>query len=481
MARGPDSAPRWALLVVLATVGTAMTTATNPGAMARISQKGLDYACQEGTAVLQKELEKIKIPDLSGKFKIKHLGKGHYSFYSMAIREFQLPTSQIGLVPDVGLKLSISNANVKISGKWKARKSFIKTSGNFDLNVEGISISADMKLGSDPTLGKPTIACSSCANHINSVHVRVSGSKLGWLIRLFHKKIESSIRNTINDKICKVVTNSVSSQLQPYFQNLPVMTKIDAVAGIDYRLVAPPTATAEYLDGLLKGEFFSLAHHIPPPFAPPALEFPANHDRMVYLGLSEYFFNTAGLVYHEAGVLKLTLKDEMIPKESRFRLTTRFFGTFLPQVAKMFPNMNMQLVISVPAPPHLSMKPSGLALTPYLEAEAFAILPNSSLASLFLLEMSTNASVEVGATSNRLVGELKLDRLLLELKHSNIGPFPVALVQAIMDYVVPTLVLPRVNQRLKKGFPLPMPAHTQLYNLTLRSYQSFLLFGADVH
>uniref|UniRef100_A0A8C9AXB9 Bactericidal permeability-increasing protein n=1 Tax=Prolemur simus TaxID=1328070 RepID=A0A8C9AXB9_PROSS len=282
------------------------------------------------------------------------------------------------------------------------------------------------------------------------------------------------------ESICKVVTDSVSSKLQPYFQNLPVMAKIDAVAGIDYRLVAPPTATSEYLDGHLKGEFFSLAHHIPPPFAPSALEVPADHDRMVYMGLSEYFFNTAGLVYYKAGALKLTLTDETIPKNSTIRLTTRFFGTFLPQVAEMFPNMNMQIVISVSTPPHLSMQSSGLALTPYLEAETFAILPNSSLASLFLLGLSTNASVELGTMSSRLVGELKLDRLLLELKHSNIGPFPVAPLQAIMDYVVPTLVLPRVNQRLQKGFPLPMPSHVQLYNLMLRSHPGFLLFGADV-
>lgn len=42
------------------------------------------------------------------------------------------------------------------------------------------------------------------------------------------------------------------------------------------------------------------------------MEFPAAHDRMVYLGLSDYFFNTAGLVYQQAGVLKMTLRDDMV-------------------------------------------------------------------------------------------------------------------------------------------------------------------------
>ncbi|XP_019605805.2 bactericidal permeability-increasing protein [Rhinolophus sinicus] len=481
MARGPDNTPSWATLVVLAALGTAVTATTNPGIVARITQKGLDYASQQGVASLQKELEKMEIPSFSGSFKIKHLGKGSYNFYSMAIRGVQLPSSQIKLLPNEGLELSMTNANIKINGKWKARKDFIKISGNFDLKVEGISISAGLKLSCDPTSGHSTVTCSSCSSHIDSVSVHVSGSSLGWLIQLFHKKIENSLRDTMNSKICKAVTDSVSSKLEPYFQTLPVTAKIDDVAGIDYSLLAPPTATAETLDGQLKGEFFSLAHRNPPPFAPPALAFPTDHDRMMYLGISDYFFNTAGLVYQQAGVLNLTVKDDMIPKESKFRLTTKSFGVLIPQVAKMFPDLMMELLIWASSPPHLTMSPAGLALTPVLEAQAFAVLPNSSLAPLFLLGMTTNVSVEVGVKSDRLVGELSVDKLFLKLEHSDIGNFSVELLQTVMNHVVPSVVLPKVNERLQKGFPLPMPSHIQLLNLLLQSHQDFLLFGADVH
>ncbi|XP_047602680.1 bactericidal permeability-increasing protein [Lutra lutra] len=481
MAREPDSALRWAGLLVLTTLSTAVIATTNPGVVARITQKGLDYACQQGVAVLQKELEKIKIPEFSGSFKVKHLGKGHYRFYSMVIRGFQLPSSHIRLVPDKGLDLSISNANIKISGKWKARKKFIKTSGNFDLSVEGISISAGLQLGFDPSSGLPTATCSSCSNQINAVHVHISGGKLGWLIQLFHKKIESSIRKTMESKICQVVTSSVSSKLQSYLKTLRVTTKIDKVAGINYSLVAPPTATADSLDGQLKGEFFSVAHPSPPPFAPPVLAFPADHNRMVYLGLSDYFFNTAGFVYQQAGALHLTITDNMIPKGSKFRLTTTFFGVLIPQVAKMFPNMTMQLNIGAPSPPHLTVLPTGLVFTPVLETQAFAVLPNSSLAPLFVLQLSTNFSVEVGTTPDRLIGKLRLNRLLLELKHSDVGPFSVTELQAVMNYLLPTIVIPKVNERLREGFPLPLPANVQLFNLVLQTHQNFLLFGADVH
>lgn len=43
MARGADNTLRWATLVALAALGTAVTAAANPGIVARITQKGLDY------------------------------------------------------------------------------------------------------------------------------------------------------------------------------------------------------------------------------------------------------------------------------------------------------------------------------------------------------------------------------------------------------------------------------------------------------
>ncbi|XP_005392594.1 PREDICTED: bactericidal permeability-increasing protein [Chinchilla lanigera] len=483
MARDQDNTLRWATLVVLATVGTALTVTINPGFVIRISQKGLDYVCQQEIPVLQKRLENIKLPNISGSFKMKFLGNGYFSFYRMNVLNFQLPSHQIRLQPNVGLQLSISNAHVIISGKWDAKKNFFKASGDFVLRVEGISISADLKLDSNPASGRVTIACSTCSNSISKVRLHISNSKgvLGWLVRLFRKKVDSLLLKTLNKKICKILTNSVDTDLQRDIQTLPVTSKIDKVAEIDYSLVTAPITTADSLDLPLKGEFFSQAGRSPPPFDPPVMTIPPDHDRMVYLGVSDYFFNTAGLVYYQAGVLKWNLTKNMLPKRSTFHLTTDFLGQFLPQVSQEFPSMDMQLVLSTSSPPYLITQPTGLTFSPNLQAHAFAVLPNSSLASLFMLGMGMNAHMEVGANADRLTAELMMDKLHLQLIHSNVGPFPVELLQDAMNYLLPTVVLPKVNKRLQKGFPLPMPNRVQLSNLVLRSYQDFLLLGADVH
>lgn len=68
------------------------------------------------------------------------------------------------------------------------------------------------------------------------------------------------------------------------------------------------------------------------------------------------------------------------------------------QVAKMFPDMKVELLIWASSPPYLTVSPAGLALAPELEAQAFAVLPNSSLAPLFLLGLvSCSGCGQVGS------------------------------------------------------------------------------------
>ncbi|CAM5152311.1 unnamed protein product [Eretmochelys imbricata] len=455
-----------------------LTRATNPGFVARITVKGLDYARQEGITALQKELAKLKLPDFSGSFKVKVLGKVRYTFYSLNLRSFQLPSSQIALIPNVGLKVSIANAFAQLTGKWKVKKRFLRDSGSFDLKVEGLSISVGLKLGSDAS-GRPTITTSECGTHISNVRVHISG-RFGWLYNLFHKKIESSFRRTMEGKVCEAVTSSVTTKLQPYLQTLPVTAKIDKVAGIDYSLVAPPAATAQSLDVNLKGEFFSLAHRSAVPFAPPILAFPVDHDRMVYFAASSYFFNTAGFVYHKAGVLLFEITDAMIPKEIKFHLNTSTFSAFIPQLEKMYPDKLMKLRIKTSSAPFLTIAPGNLSLTPVVDIQAYVILPNSSFVPVFLLSVTSSVSVKIMVTSAQIGGTLELGRLQLSLKHSDVGLFSVQLLQVLMNFYGSSILIPRINALLREGFPLPLPAHVQLSNLVIQPRQNFLLFGADV-
>ncbi|NWH45205.1 BPI protein, partial [Fregata magnificens] len=452
---------------------------TNPGFVVRITQAGLDYAHQQGIAVLEKELAQLKLPDISGDFRIRHVGKVHYEISRLDLRSFHLPYSRISLVPNVGLQVSISNAFAELDGNWRVKIYFIRDRGSFDLKVENIYIKIILKLGSDAS-GKPTIDTSDCSTRISNVRVHFSG-KFGWLYNLFHSAIESRFRRTLESRVCKNVVSSVHSELQPYLQTLPVTANIGTMAGIDYSLVAPPTATAQSLDVDLKGEFFSRAHRSAVPFRPLVLALPPDHDRMVYFGASSYFFNTAGFAYQAAGALVFEITDSMIPKDADFHLETSTFSAFVPQLEKMYPDMMMKLRLSTPSAPFLNIGPGGLSLKPVVDIQAYAILPNSSLAPLFLLSLVSNVSAVIDIKSSHIVGSLNVGRMKLSLKHSDVGTFQVRTLQSIMNILASNILLPQLNARLEEGFPLPLPDRIQLSNILLRFHQNFLLLGADVH
>ncbi|XP_042657070.1 bactericidal permeability-increasing protein [Tyto alba] len=457
----------------------ALAGATNPGFVVRITQAGLDYAHQQGIVVLEKELAQLKLPDISGDFRIRHVGKVNYELSRLDLRSFHLPYSRISLVPNVGLQVSISNAFAEVDGNWRVKLYFIRDHGSFDLQVENVYIKINLQLGRD-TSGKPTIDTSACSTHISKVRVHFSG-KFGWLYNLFHNAIEPVFRKILESKVCESVVTSVHSELQPYLRTLPVTARIDAKAGIDYSLVAPPTTTAQSLDANLKGEFFSLLHRSAVPFPPLALALPRDHDRMVYFGASSYFFNTASLAYHAAGALVFEITDSMIPQGIGFHLNTSTFSAFIPQLEEMYPDMLMKLRLTTHSAPFLDIGPGGLSLKPVVDVQAYAILPSSSLAPLFLLSLTGNVSAVIDVKSGHIVGSLKVGRMKLSLKHSDVGTFQVRMLQSMMNVFASNILLPRLNDRLAEGFPLPLPDRIQLSNILVRFHPNFLLLGADVH
>ncbi|NWH61000.1 BPI protein, partial [Geococcyx californianus] len=438
---------------------------TNPGFVVRITQAGLDYAHQQGVAVLEKELAHLKLPDISGDFRIRHVGKVQYEISSLDLRSFHLPYSRISLVPSVGLQVSISNAFAELDGNWRVKLYFIRDHGSFDLEVENVYIKIDLKLGSD-TSGKPTIDTSACSTHISKVQVHFSG-RFGWLYNLFYDAVEYRFRKILESKVCETVASSVRNDLQPYVRTLPVTARIDAMAGIDYSLVAPPTATAQSLDVGLKGEFFSLAHRSAVPFPPLPLALPPDHDRMVYFGASSYFLNTAGFAYHAAGALVFEITDSMIPKDVGFHLTTTTFSAFVPQLEQLYPDMLMKVKLSTPSAPFLNIGPEGLSLRPVVDVQAYVILPNSSLAPLFLLSVTGNVSAVINVKSGHIVGSFNMGSSSASL----LSAPQVRMLQSIMNMLASSTLLPHLNARLEEGFPLPLPDRIQLSNILVQFHQ----------
>nr|KAF6330168.1 lipopolysaccharide binding protein [Myotis myotis] len=434
----------------------------NPGLVARITDQGLQYVAKEGLVALQRELHRITLPDFTGDFKIKHVGRGHYEFHSLHIHSCELLSSALTPLPGQGLSLSISDASIRVQGDWKVRKSFLRLHGSFDVHIKGMTISVNLVLGSESS-GRPTVTTSSCSTHIRDVEVDMSGN-LGWLLSLFHNQIESRLREILESKVCEIIQKSVTSDLQPYLQTLPVTTEIDRLAGIDYSLMEAPRAAAQMLDVMLKAEIFNREHRTPVAFLAPVMSLPEEHTRMVYFAISDYVFNTASLV----------------PPTSNIRLTTKSFRAFVPRLAKRYPNMNLELQGRVVSAPVLNFSPGNLSLSPQMEVEGFVLLPNSARELIFQLGVTTNLSATLTFNASKITGFLKPEKVQVELKESKVGLFNVELLEALLNYYILNTLYSEVNAKLASGFPLPLLKHIQLYDPVVQIHKDFLFLGANV-
>ncbi|XP_062058540.1 lipopolysaccharide-binding protein-like [Lepus europaeus] len=455
--------------------------ASHPGFVARITRKGLEYAGQYGVAVLKKELSTITLPDFSGDYMAGWIGSVSYEFHSLKIRHFRLGNADLSLLPEQGTRVRLSNNHVSVTGGWKATKAFI--------------------------------------NFVGYVSIDISGS-LSWILNLFHERIENTIKSILEQEVCKEVRKSAASYLEPYLRTLPVTTVIDQFAGIDYSLVGAPEVTSEGLDTPFKGEFFSLSQRSAVPFDAPAIRLPQQHERMLYFAVSEYVFNTASLVYHRARPMRIVIRTEnvkklannksarkwrkqnlypscltansttlstlvscfsgnflllllQLPPDSPTYLHTNAFRALVPQLARLHPDMEVELEASPASEPFLTFTPGNVTFMPVVDIRAFALQPNSSdRKPLFQLRAKTNISATINVSSGRIFGSVASgSKLKLELKHSSISHFNVELMEAVFNYYALKTIFPSLNAKLEKGFSLPLPRDTALGSLEFQIHK----------
>ncbi|XP_069351596.1 lipopolysaccharide-binding protein [Eulemur rufifrons] len=450
----------------------------NPGLVARITNKGLEYAARKGLLALEQELRGTTLPDLSGDFKIHHVGKGKYSFYSLEVHSCDLRGPALRPLPGHGLSLSISDSSIRLQGRWKVHKAFLKLQDSFDLSVKGVTISVDLQLGSEPS-GRPTVTASKCSGRIREVDVDISGG-LRWVLNLFHSQIESKFRSMLESKICELIEKSVTSDLQPYLQSLPVTADINDFLSIDYSLVEAPRTTAQMLDVMFKGEIFQPNHHSSVALLAPVMHLPGEHNKMVYFAISDYVFNTASLVYHEAGYLSFSITNDMILPDSVFKLTTKSFRAFAPKLARLYPNMNLELQGAVASAPLLNFSSGNLSLAPLMEIEGFVLLPDSEREPVFRLSVATNVSITLNFNTTKISGTMKPEKVQVELKESKVGQFNMELLEAFVNYYLDNVLYPEINDKLAIGLPLPLLKRVQLYDLVVQIHKNFLFLGANV-
>ncbi|RUS91982.1 hypothetical protein EGW08_000195, partial [Elysia chlorotica] len=324
---------RKAVFIIHVLVFTTLVIANNPGVKIRITKNGIDYANAVAHADIVKQLRSLTIPNQGGK-------DGHLSYDISNIRLTDLapPASSISLVPGAnGISWALSNFGITIHADWRVKYkkgiAKISTSGSFDVSITGMSVAETAGFGIDGT-GRPSIASKGCSCSIGDVKVSFHGGT-AFILNLFRHTAERKMRDAIPPKICEAVVKVVNSDAERSLASMVVTVELAKHFLVDYRLVASPTITADYIEILDKGEVFWEAAIKEAPFSPQPIPAWTDNSRMVYIWVTDYTPNTFFYQAHTNGYLKynVTKKDLSVDRESYLNTTCslKCIGTIIPQ------------------------------------------------------------------------------------------------------------------------------------------------------
>uniref|UniRef100_H3AJD3 Bactericidal permeability-increasing protein n=1 Tax=Latimeria chalumnae TaxID=7897 RepID=H3AJD3_LATCH len=402
-----------------------------------------------------------------------------YLINKLHIDSLKMPSPDVEFSPNTDIKVRIVNARLQASGDWQVKYLFISDSGTFTAGVYGITIKLNIGVTADDT-GRLMVWNSYCLGQVGSVDIQLHGGG-SWFYGLFHSKLQDIALQQINQKkqLCSSVHTAFTAVNQQ-LKKIPGFVSIDQYIELDYLLVSLPEVTEKFLGTDFKGEFYNIKHHTEPPFEPTPFYLCCQDGYMFSLGVSQYSVNSAAYAYYTAGALQIQVTDNMIPKASPIRLNTSSFGNFIPGLSKLYPNMLMVMEVNANKQPLVTLGMGSITTETSFSLNTFAILPNTSLARVFVLELSVSVSGKVQLSGMKLTGLIVLNNISLSVAHSDIGPFDVKPIEKLVKIAAYTLGISTINARLKKGFPLPHTDKLKFINPLLKMNQGVITVATDV-
>ena len=452
----------------------------NPGFRTAITEKGFEYIVQVGLPILEAQLNNIKIPDQKGDY-----DGFHYEFTDIRMGAIKIPTASISTGAG---GLTVSATGISLSGggaHWHYKAWVVSDSGSADISVSGTSLHVSVKIGRD-TRGHATLSSTGCQFHIGSLDIHFHGGA-SWLYNLFDSTISGAIKDSLNGQVCKQAVDAINTQGNKAINSLPVQVNIDKTALVDYSIVKDPVFNAQYMETEHKGEFLSRTKPHEATISPVSLPPVGSPVRMLYIWLTTYIANTAGIVYDEAGELQTQITPDEVPSSIPIKLNTNSFKALIPGLYNKYPGMNMTLLLHASTPPVLTVDPKGANVTVfgYVDVCVYDSKNGNKITPAFNLSVIvyTNASLSVEEKGNTpyVIGKANFIGAKFSLKYSSIGKFDAQLLQDAVNFLCEGFVIKELNKYGAAGLQIPLVDGVQLINPEIKFGDDYIMIDTDVN
>ncbi|KAM4842700.1 BPI fold-containing family B member 6 [Thomomys bottae] len=426
------------LCLCLALCGLLTGTQAERGALLRLGMDVLNHEVQsamEESHILEKMAAEAGTPRPGAK-PIKGLS-------NVKVKDVLVPVITLNFVPGVGIFQCVSTG-MTITGK-----SF--TGANMEITVV-LNITATDRLLRDEETGIPTFKSEGCEIILGSVKTNLPSNMMPKVINKF---LDSTLHKVLPDMMCPAI-DAVLVYVNKKWASLHNVLPVGQMGTVQYVLTSSPATTASHIQVDFKtmvqpqkGKAIQLDGDWEAP------EFPEDSVK----GSSQLLLSAA-LLTAELALLQKSLdvkiKDKKIGELPT--QTTQTLAGFIPQVAEAFPKSKRLVTqIKIKKPPKVTMEPGKSLLHLHGTLEMFAAKRRGkNPVSLFLLETHFSLNVQYSVHENRLQMSLSQDRLLsLSRESSSVGDFNAKDLTGFVTDYLREAYLPRVNDVLQVGFPLP--------------------------
>ncbi|KTG44317.1 hypothetical protein cypCar_00009586 [Cyprinus carpio] len=383
---------------------TTMTLAEPPGCKIRITDRGLEMLKTETKRFVEEELSNITMPEMRGEE-----GRFQYTIKDVKITELNL-TSDLRFQPDVGLLFEVQNSSITL---------------NFQRRI------------------------------------------LYWLLRVYDligAFLTTGMRFLLNKQICPALNHAALVLVNQLLETIPVRTEVDSYVGIDYSLLSDPVVTETSLDMDFRGMFYNLKNENEVLVNYAMNPIVREYDRMIYLALSEFFFDSGLFSYFKGGLFQMQIANERMPKDLEMLLRTTYLGTIMMLNPALMEHP-LSLELEVTSPPRSTIKTSGANVAVSCNVKVLVLPPGKPAVQLSSMTMEGKFNAKVSMKGKRLAIHLDLRRFKI---YSNQSALESLALIPLQDYI-------------KRGVQIPLPDGIDFIEEVVEYHNGYIIVGANLH
>ncbi|XP_006897183.1 PREDICTED: cholesteryl ester transfer protein isoform X2 [Elephantulus edwardii] len=243
-----------AILLALALLGSAHPRSKDPsyeaGIVCRITKPATLVLNQETTKVIQKAFQRTSYPDIQGEKAVMFLGQVKYGLHNIQISHLSIASSQVKLVEDKSIDISIQNVSTIFkgtlhygyTGAWGLG---ISQSVDFEINT-----SIDLQINTELTCdsGRVQADTSDCYLSFHKLLLNLHGERdPGWIKQLFTNFISLTLKLVLKRQVCQEI-NVIANIMADFVQMRAADFLSDKDIEVDISLTGSPVIKATYLE-----------------------------------------------------------------------------------------------------------------------------------------------------------------------------------------------------------------------------------------